>query len=342
MDELHFGMQPVSPGVRRRLFLISPIAIAGMVLLATGLMLMAMNPSAFMKMLPAPQLEKVVLEGDAATGTVIDCGGEWFNDGKPTELVIRSRQTAAGWERPEKIVIRNCRIRGSIRIMGMGRNGESEEVRRSSINLGHTERAQAAAPTNILISGVEIEADYRIPLYVAPGVTRVTVENSRITGWGCSAAVYLDCESGSNVIRNNTFSMRQSREVIAIDGSARNRIEDNRFGNLAFGGIHLYRNCGEAGTVRHQTPHGNVIAGNVFETRTLGPFASVIWLGSRNGRGNYCHEDDGHPFGSSSDDRDFADDNKVRNNRFEPPTPRAVRDDGTGNVIVPPLAPPHR
>lgn len=321
--------------VRRRLLLLVSAILTGMAIVTAALMLTAQNPSALMKMLPAPRMERVVLEGHAATGMVIDCGGAWFNDGKLTELVIRSRETAAGCERPENVVVRNCRIRGSIRIMGMGRNGEGDVVRASSTSPGHTERAQAAAPTNILISDVEIEADYRIPLYVAPGVTHVTLERSRITGWGCSTAVYLDCETGGNVIRGNTFTMRQSREVIAIDGSAGNRIEGNRFENLAFGGIYLYRNCGEAGTVRHQTPHGNVIEGNVFDTRALSSSDCAIWLGSRNGRSSYCDQDAGYPFGSSSDDRDFADDNEVRNNRFEPSTPQAIRDDGARNVIVP-------
>ncbi|NCA11969.1 right-handed parallel beta-helix repeat-containing protein, partial [bacterium] len=103
----------------------------------------------------------------------------------------------------------------------------------------------------------------------------------------------------------------------------------------AFGGIFLYRNCGEAGTVRHQTPHGNLIRDNRFDTRTLGPFQTVIHLGSRNGRRNYRGQDHGHPFGSSLDDRDFADDNVVCENVFAPPTVRAIRDDGTGNQVTP-------
>lgn len=90
---------------------------------------------------------------------------------------------------------------------------------------GHTARAQAAAPTAVTISGVEIEAVHPIPLYLAPGVTGVTVENSLFTGWSCSTVVYLDCESARNVLRGNTFSTRPSREVIAIDGSADNRTE---------------------------------------------------------------------------------------------------------------------
>ena len=306
---------------------------------ATGGLVVArawlVGPSEIYKQLPHPRQQQVVLSGTAASGTVIDCGGGWYNDGQPTEIVIRSEQTAAGWERPEGIVIRNSRIRGAIRVVGMGNNGESERVRESSCREGHTERARAAAPSGIRISGVEIEAVHRIPLYLAPGVSDVTIEGSRFTGWSCSTAVYLDCESGRNVIRANTFATRPAREVIAVDGSAENTIEGNRFERLPYGGILLYRNCGEAGTVRHQTPHGNVIRGNWFDTRTLGILHAAIHLGSRNGRRPYCGQDDGHPFGSSIDDRDFADDNVVDGNVFDPPVTRAIRDEGARNVVGP-------
>lgn len=291
------------------------------------------SPSDFYKRLPQTAFERIVLSGSSASGTVIDCGGGWYNEGRPTELIIRSEETATGWDRPRDIVIRNCRMRGSIRVMGLGRNGEAEGVRLSSHSAGHTQRAQDAAPTGILISGVEIEAGHRIPLYIGPGVTGLTFEHSRITGWGASTAIYLDCESAGNVIAGNTLAMRAAREVIAVDGSADNRIEGNRFENLAYGGIFLYRNCGEAGTVRHQTPHGNVIRNNWFDTRTLGWLYPAIHLGSRNGRRVYCGQDAGHPFGSSVDDRDFADDNTIAGNVFEPPTPRDIRDDGARNII---------
>lgn len=281
--------------------------------------------------MPATPLQEIVLSGSAADGTVIDCQGGWFNDGKPTELIIRSEKKGEAWDCPSNITIRNCRIRGSIRIMGMGRNGEAEEVRASSIREGHTARAQAAAPTRILISGVEIEADRRIPLYLAPGVTGVTIENCRLNGWSISVGLYLDAESGHNTIRNNTFALRPGREVVAIDGSADNRIEGNRFEKMPAGGISLYRNCGEGGTVRHQTPTGNTITGNHFDTRSLGSRSYGIWLGSRNGARIYCHQDDGYPFGSSADNRDFADGNVVTGNIFTPTTDRAIRDDGKNN-----------
>jgi len=312
---------------------------AGLALLAgavgVGVGVTLVTPSELYKRLPHPPFERVVLSGSAASGTVIDCGGGWFNEGKLTELVIRSEQTAAGWERPEGIEIRNCRIRGSIRVIGLGRNGEAEAVRLSSRLEGHTTRAQDAAPTSIRISGVEIEALHRIPLYIAPGVTGVVLENSRITGWGASTAIYLDCESAGNVIIGNTITMRPAREVIAVDGSADNRIERNRFERIPYGGIVLYRNCGEAGTVRHQTPHGNVLRDNWFDTGSLGILHVAIHLGSRNGRRVTCGQDDGYPFGSSIDDRDFADDNTVTGNVFAPPTSRDIRDDGNRNVVAP-------
>ena len=282
-------------------------------------------------LIPQRRFERVRLSGAAASGTVLDAGGGWLNGGKLTELVISSRWNGSDWERPADITIRNAKLRGAIRIAGMGRNGQAAAVRASSRSEGHTERAQAAAPTRITISNVWIEAEGRIPVYLAPGVTHVTVEACVITGRSRSVACYLDAESASNTLRGNTFAARVAREVVAVDGSAGNRIEGNVFARARLGGIYLYRNCGEGGTVRHQTPHGNILAGNRFMTRGLAWRSYGIWLGSRNGRRAYCGCDAGYPFGSSLDDRDFADNNLVTGNSFEPPASRAFRDDGADN-----------
>ncbi len=310
------------------------VGVGGLLVTGAG-GLYVVNPSFLLKLLPLPKAERIVLSGRAASGTVIDGGGGWYNGGKFTELVIRSERTAGGWARPENIAIRNLRLRGSIRIMGLGRNGEAGGVRESSVRTGHTERAQAAAPTRIVISNVVFEACRRIPLYLAPGVTEVTVEHCAFNGWSGSVAVYLDAESGRNAIRGNTFVLRTGREVIAVDGSAGNRIESNRFERIALGGVYLYRNCGEGGTVRHQAPQCNTIAGNRFDTASLGWRSCGIWLGSRNGRRSYRNADAGYPFGSSVDNRDFADDNTVTGNTFVPPATRAIRDDGQNNRITP-------
>ncbi len=284
-------------------------------------------------LLPSPLFDRIELVGPAADGTVLDADGGWFNGGKTTELVIRSRKKGAAWDRPADITIRNGRLRGSIRVMGMGRNGEGREVRDSSRRAGHTAAAQAAAPTRIVISNVWIEANQRIPIYLAPGVTHTLVADCIITGRSSSVALYLDAESARNIVRGNVFAARTGREAIAVDGSAENRFESNRFERIPLGGIYLYRNSGEGGTIRHQTPHGNVIEGNVFNTCGLGWGSYGVWLGSRNGRSAYREDDAGYPFGSSVDNRDFADGNTVVRNVFRPATPRAVRDNGATNRV---------
>jgi len=291
------------------------------------------NPSPILKQLPKPELEKINLIGSAESGRVIDLKGGWLNDGRPTELVIRSKETEQGWDVPEKITVRSGRIRGSIRIFGLGVNGEAPLVKESSHREGHTARAQAAAPMEILLEDLQIEADHRIPLYLGPGTTWVTVRNCTFTGWSASTTVYLDAESGGNRIEGCTFEVKSGREVMAIDGSATNTITGNRFLQTSFGGIYLYRNCGEGRTVRHQTPQGNLIENNLFELKDLKPGSYGVWIGSRQGRRRYCEDDAGFPFGSSIDNRDFADHNTLSGNIFEPASDQAIRDDGSGNQV---------
>ena len=165
-------------------------------------------------------------------------------------------------------------------------------------------------------------------------MTGVTIRNCTFTGWSASTTVYLDAESGGNRIEGCAFDVRSGREVMAIDGSATNTIVGNRFLRAGYGGIYLYRNCGEGGTVRHQTPQRNVIENNFFDLKDLHPGSYGIWLGSRQGRRSYCEDDAGYPFGSSVDNRDFADHNTLVGNVFQPAGGRAIRDDGAGNRVM--------
>ena len=292
------------------------------------------TPSFLLKLLPQPKFEKNTLEGSRENGRVIDLQGGWLNEEKLVEMVIRSKDMEKGWDVPERITIRNGRIRGSIRIYGLGVNGEAPKVRESSHHKGHTARAQAAAPRAILLEDLKIEADHRIPLYLGPGVTGITVKNCTFTGWSASTTVYLDAESGGNRIEGCTFDVRSGREVVAVDGSATNTIVGNRFLQAGYGGIYLYRNCGEGGTVRHQAPQSNLIENNFFNMKDLRSGSYGIWLGSRQGRRSYCEDDAGYPFGSSIDNRDFADHNTVRGNVFRPASDEAVRDDGADNRVM--------
>lgn len=266
------------------------------------------------------------------SGTVIDCKGKEFNNGKNTEIRVSSSI--------KDVTIKNCKLKGSIRVFGLGMNGEDEKVKESSHKAGHTERVQEAAPSNVLISNMVIEGVDRIPVYLAPGVTRTTVENSRFIGTTDSTVIYLDAESGYNTIRNNTFNVDGSftlrqfriREVIAVDGSAYNNISGNKFEKAVGGGVYLYRNCGEGGTVRHQAPQFNTIENNDFNLSGLHINNYGIWLGARNGNRLYCNADEGHKFGSSVDDGDFANFNIVRNNKFSG-SDRTVKNDGENNVV---------
>jgi len=265
------------------------------------------------------------------SGTVIDCNGKQFNNGKLTEIIVSSSLE----KKVENVTIRNCKLYGSIRLFGLGMNGESKGVNESSKSKGHTERAQKAAPSNVIILDMEIKGEQRIPIYMSPGTNKVIVERSKITGTSNSVAIYLDAESGHNIIRGNTFDVKpvfNMREVIAIDGSAHNVIKNNTFNQATRGGIYLYRNCGEGGTVRHQSPQHNLIANNIFNLQGMYRGHWGIWLGSRNGNRNYCELDTGYPFGSSVDNRDFADNNTIRNNNFSGSND-TILDDGKNNTI---------
>ena len=108
------------------------------------------------------------------SGTVIDCKGKNFNEGKATEIRVSSSI--------KDVTIRNCNLKGSIRVLGLGMNGEDENVKNSSYKAGHPERAQAAAPSNVFLSNLTIEGVQRVPVYLAPGVTRVTIASSNLRG----------------------------------------------------------------------------------------------------------------------------------------------------------------
>jgi parallel beta-helix repeat protein len=279
----------------------------------------------------------IVLSGNAASGTTIDCRGATLSNqfgGGPTLLVRSLEKSDGSWDVPVGVEIRNCTIRGNIDIRGMGRNGEAEKVRRSSLSEGHTARAQAAAPRDVNLSNLTFVGEGAIPLYAAPGVTGMTVENSNFTGRTNGTAIYLDAESARNRILGNLFDIRTLwREAIAVDGSADNRIENNRFENPLTGGIFLYRNCGEGGTIRHQAPQRNVIAGNVFHYDGLWAARPAVWLGSRQGWRFYCPNPSPLPLGSSLSADDFAQHNRVTGNRFPGGTPRLIRNDDEDNLV---------
>ena len=279
-----------------------------------------------------PKIEitkRVIFRGAAASGAALDCGGATLRPtagNSPVALQVLSRQRAdLSWERPEGVTVRNCRVLGHLTVMGMAPNGVSPGSLDSSHQLGHTQRAQDAAPKGTRLQDLDIRAQGHIPLYIGPGATYTEVLRCRFSGDSDSVAIYLDAESAYSTLRGNDIRVHSSsRELLAVDGSAHNRILANRFDSIDRAAILLYRNCGEGGAVRHQAPQFNEIIGNIFEYRRDRWLAPAIWLASRNGFRGYCGADSGYPFGSSADDRDFAQYNLIAENQLVYRKPQTV------------------
>lgn len=267
--------------------------------------------------------KRLVFSGATASGATLDCKGATLdgtrgsiNFGRPTILIRSTKDKSGGWSAPSDITVRNCVIKGALRFQGLGANGQAKEVQLSSLTPDHTAYAKASAPSRVLLSNLTFIADGKIPLYIGPGVTGVTLEKSSLTGKSNGIAVYLDAESARNTLRENQFAVTGKREQIAIDGSADNNITGNSFDNPVSGGIFVYRNCGEGGTIRHQKPQRNTISGNTFKYQMAFLAKPAVWLNSRAGGQRYCFRDPAHPFGSSLSAQDFAQFNTVTGNHL--------------------------
>ncbi|URK86437.1 right-handed parallel beta-helix repeat-containing protein [Rhizobium sp. RCAM05350] len=267
--------------------------------------------------------KRLIFSGASASGATLDCKGATLdgtrgsiNFGKPTVLIRSIKSQNGGWSAPSGIAVRNCVIKGALRLQGLGTNGQAKDVKASSLTANHTAFAQASAPSQISLSNLTFIADGRVPLYIGPGVTGVRLEKSTLTGESNGPALYLDAESAENTITKNRFAVTSRREQIAIDGSAKNVISGNIFDDPVNGGIFLYRNCGEGGTIRHQKPQHNTISGNTFKYRMAFTAKPAVWLSSRSGAQRYCFRDPAHPFGSSLSSQDFAQFNTVTGNRL--------------------------
>jgi hypothetical protein len=299
--------------------------------------------------------KRLILEGTAATGVVVDCNGAVIDGGPGSVnqgldmIEIRSeKQGNSRYDRPENVTVRECTIYGSVRILGMAKNGEGPALLSSSYLSGHVSRARANAPTGVTLDHLTIIASGRTPLYFAPGVTSSVLRDSELRGRADGVALYLDAESAYNTLRDNYIhTVTAPRELIAVDGSSYNRIIDNRFSALDHGGIYFYRNCGEAGTVRHSTPSHNTVVNNVFYYDKYTGSKPSIYLGSRNGvfswfnptGKTYCNQDHELPFdnkygyGSAISDLDYAQYNIVMQNQvYKRSIADMIRTGGTVNV----------
>ncbi|KSV61854.1 hypothetical protein N183_36860 [Sinorhizobium sp. Sb3] len=282
----------------------------------------------------------VVFEGAAASFSELDCNGSTIDAsaGSGTlariALHIRSSKLPDGlWSAPTNVKIKNCVIKGFVRIYGLAYTGSDPSLLDLSLHNDYTANVQAKAPKLTILSNIIFAALGNIPLYIGPGVTQTAVKNSRFVGTSIGPAVYLDAESGRNSITLNSFNIAAKRELIAIDGSTANEIIGNDFENVANGGLYLYRNCGEGGVIRHQTPSFNVIEHNTYRFATTDS-KPAVWFGARGGSQSYCFKDELYPFGSSADPRDFARDNVFSGNILVGGTSSSIRDEDMHNVIA--------
>ncbi|MEO1232461.1 MAG: right-handed parallel beta-helix repeat-containing protein, partial [Myxococcota bacterium] len=307
---------------------------------------------------------RLIVKGSAASGVTIDCNGALINgwvgpnynteDRRSTEMIeINSiaRQPEPSWDGeydvPQYVTVKNCRIRGSIRIRGMGSNGEAAEVVRSSRRPGHLDRLRDNAPSHVVIENVDFTPKKRTPLYLTPGVHHVTVRDSTFSGNLNRSTMYMDVSSSHNLVVRNTFRARnqdtdylvyrRTFPEIAVDGSHHNHIKNNLFTEHVKeeGGIWLYRNCGEGGGIRWTGPEYNVIEGNDFydlSSDFLNDDEPAIHIGSRDngltGFKPYCNDDEGvsgvnyaalsgmNPPHSAEDNGNYARYNRVLHNTF--------------------------
>jgi hypothetical protein len=224
---------------------------------------------------------------ERVVGPVIDCHG-----GSRGSLQIRESGTT----------LRNCTIRGNVRVWGAGRNGSSQLLYDSSREADHVSATRAAGPSWVTIEDTTIIGTTgTIPLYLGPGVTMATLRRVRLEGHSVSVMMYLDAESHGTTTEDVEIDATDAgREAVAVDGSDGNDLSGLTIRHSGKGGIYLYRNCGESGVARHTTPSDNVIDATI-----LGG-GIAVYLGAREGRRSYCGEDRDGRYGSSVSNYDHA------------------------------------
>ena len=167
-------------------------------------------------------------------GSTIDVGGKWLFG-----VLIDSHGQAM-----RDVTIKNCHIinarNDGIRVGWSAPGGEKAE------KFSH-EEIYAKTPQRVHIIDVTVVDSGRTGLYVDDYVQDLEAKDIEISGSG-DVGIYLEYSSrrtmiDSSKIFNNGF--KYSREGIAVDSSADNRISHSAIFHNASGGIFIYRNCSE-------------------------------------------------------------------------------------------------
>lgn len=196
-------------------------------------------------------------------------------------------------------------------------------------------------------------------IFVDGFVTDVEFVNNTVLSNG-GVGLYLEAGSKDNVVTGNRIEdngyrdvipgpayvnlggtdipyISTGREGIAVDGSRNNLIENNFVTGNSYGGIYVYKNCGEDSSknghwVRNYGATGNVIRHNVISNGPNG-----VWVGSRASENQYFMDCSDTPLLSNPDFLfeaflDPASDNTIEYNRIEAMT-NAIRVEADRTIV---------
>jgi parallel beta-helix repeat protein len=213
---------------------------------------------------------------------------------------------------------------------------------------------------NVVIENSRLTDSRGSGVFVNGYVTGVTLRNLEISGAG-SVGIYLEAGSkGSLVERNRVHDngygdvtpdgipfvvggvelryLSTGREGIAIDGSRDNVVRRNVIERNSYGGIFLYKNCGEYVTqqpgqwwTRRYGADGNVIERNRISDEYTG-----VWIGSRMAENTLFMDCSDPPYSTgplTSIRLDFARQNRVERNVFTD-VDYGIRVEDDGNAIL--------
>lgn len=280
------------------------------------------NPKSFMRgnQTYNGEIQKEIeFSGPGAVGITFNCKGHRINHQSSEGRAIAVRTDQSG-NVPHHITIKDCEVNGNIRLV------QGDQAICSGCADPEADaiaRRQATAPHHIYMRNLKITvAKTGNGVHFSGGVTFSSLSNSSIRGTlDRNTAIYLSPESANNAIVGNFIGVNtENREQIAIDGSANNYIADNDLSGLNHGGIYIFRNCGQSGTVRIQKPWHNSIVNNRFYYEKFDDPDDypALWVASRTfayeedgqvyyaNSSDYCDLDRQYPFGSGIDDADNA------------------------------------
>lgn len=214
--------------------------------------------------------------------TDVDCRGSVL-DGqgqRPFGVFVNSKGAPIA-----NISIKNCIVRNFAKTGVLVTSGVPQNALSSNHDVNYSK-----SPSHVVFEKLTIENSGGAGVYINDYVQGTVLRDSIVRHSG-AAGVYLEEGSRSssligNLIEGNGVSQFSDvrREGLAIDSSAHNVIQGNRFINNAAGGIFTYKNCGEKfssgnSVIRWQHSDNNTIKNNFFAEPLIG-----VWVASREGK----------------------------------------------------------